>query len=148
MPITSDSKLGMTMRFLVQIEKYGDLASWSKASGLEVSWDLVEYRAGDNDNERWLFPGVSKYKTVTLERAAEATTSATVRTWLNSNSFQHETQSATIVLQDSSLAEVATWTLRGVLPVKWNISTLDANGTKIAVETLELAHTGFLDEAK
>jgi phage tail-like protein len=148
MAIASDSKLGMSMRFLVKIDNFADLDAWSKASGLEVSWDIAEYRAGDHDNERWIFPGFNKYKSVTLERAAEAASTAKVRDWLNSNSFKHEIQSATIELQDSSLKTVATWTLRRVLPVKWTLSTLDAAGNKIAVETLELAHIGFLDEAK
>lgn len=148
MSLTSDTKLGMSLRFLVAIEKYGDLDSWSKASGLEVTWELAEYRAGDHDNERWIFPGLTKYKTVTLERAATEQTSGKVREWLNSNSFKDDIQSATITLQDSSLATVATWTLRRIIPVKWSISTFESTASKVAIETLELAHIGFLEETK
>jgi phage tail-like protein len=145
----SDAMLGMTMRFLVTIDKHTSLASWSKASGLEVTWDLVEYRAGDNDNERWIFPGLAKYPTVKLERAANATDSAAVREWLNNTSFKHKTgESAKIELQDANLTKVAEWTLANVMPVKWSIVAFDAAGNKVATETLELAHTGFLTEAK
>jgi phage tail-like protein len=144
----SDAKLGMTMRFKVTIDGQ-DLASWSKASGLEVSWDLVEYRAGDNDNDKWIFPGLTKYPTVKLERAANAADSALVRTWLNKTSFKHDgTKTAKIELQDAGLTKVADWTLRNVMPVKWSIVAFDASGNKVATETLELAHTGFLDEEK
>lgn len=144
----SDAMLGMTMRFKVTIDKH-DLASWSKASGLEVSWDLVEYRAGDNDNDRWIFPGLAKYPTVKLERAANAADSALVRTWLNDTSFKHKAgDTAKIELLDANLKPVADWTLRDVMPVKWSIVAFDAAGNKVATETLELAHNGFLDEAK
>ena len=70
-------------------------------------------------------------------------------TWLNNTSFKHEGgKTAKIELQDASLKKVADWTLRNVMPVKWSIVAFDAAGNKVATETLELAHTGFLDEAK
>jgi len=143
----TDAMLGMQMRFKVTVDGE-DLAHWSKASGLEVSWDLVEYRAGDNDNDKWIFPGNTKYPTVKLERAADKDNSAKVRTWLNKTSFKHEPKSAKIELLDASLKPVADWTLKNVMPVKWSIVQFDAAGNKVATETLELAHIGFLDEEK
>ena len=102
----TDALLGMVMRFTVTVDGQS-LSSWSKASGLEVTWDLVEYRAGDNDNDRWIFPGLAKYPTVKLERAANEADSALVRTWLNNTSFKHEGgKTAKIELQDASLKKV------------------------------------------
>lgn len=138
---------GVALHFAVSIEGFS-LNTWSKAAGLEVSWDLVEYRAGDQDNERWIFPGTTKYKPVTLERPATRDGATKVRQWLSSNSFVHTTQAATIVLRDASLRTVMSWTLRRVLPVRWSITALDASSSKVAIETLELAHTGFLEESK
>jgi phage tail-like protein len=138
--------LGMSMRFTVTVDALTDLGNWSKASGLEVSWDLVEYRAGDAKNDRWIFPGLTKYPTVKLERAAEKAASAKVQTYLNSNSFKYKEQTAKIVLQDASGTEVLSWTLQRAMPVKWSIVAFDGSGNKVATETLELAHTGFLSE--
>jgi phage tail-like protein len=143
----SDAMLGMQMRFVVTIDGH-ELDGWSKASGMEVSWDLVEYRAGDAPNERWIFPGNSKYPTAKFERAAEKASSAKVREWLNSTSFAHEPKSAKVELFDAKGVSVAVWTLRNVMPIKWSIAPFDAAGNKVALETLELAHTGFLDEKK
>lgn len=145
MPTGSPIMFGMSMRFTVTVDALVDLGNWSKASGLEVSWDLVEYRAGDAKNDRWIFPGLTKYPTVKLERAADKDASAKVWTYLNSNSFTYKEQTAKIVLQDSSGAEVFSWTLQRAMPVKWNIAPFDGSGNKVALETLELAHTGFLD---
>ena len=147
MPIASTARLALSTRFLVSIDKY-ELESFTQASGLEVSWDVCEYRAGDNDNERWISPGLTKYPNVKLSRAAEKDGSALVRTWLNSNSFKYEAQAATISLLDAEGTTVTEWTLRNIMPVKWSIAPFDASNSKVAIETLELAHTGFLDELK
>jgi phage tail-like protein len=146
MAVAADSMLGMTMRFSVTIDGV-DLADWSKASGLEVTWDVVEFRSGDNSNERWIAPGIAKFPTVKLERAANKDASQKVRDWLNKTSFTHTPKSGKIELQDAGKAVVATWELANVMPVKWSIVPFDANGNKVALETLELAHTGFLVEA-
>jgi phage tail-like protein len=140
-----DAMLGMSMRFKVTIDGH-DLASWSKASGLEVSWDLVEYRAGDARNERWIFPGTTKYPTAKFERATDKASSQAVRDWLNKTSFKHKPSSAKVELYDAQGEVVADWVLNNVMPVKWSIAPLDAAGNKVATETLELAHTGFLVE--
>lgn len=146
MTVAAEAMLGMTMRFNVTIDGV-DLADWSKASGLEVTWDVVEFRSGDNSNERWIAPGLAKYPTVKLERAANKDASKKVRDWLNNTSFKHTPKSAKVELHDAGKAPIATWELANVMPVKWSIVPFDANGNKVALETLELAHTGFLVEA-
>jgi len=147
MPIGAETTLGLAMRFLVKIDNTPyDLGSWSKVTGLDVTWDVCEYRAGDNDNERWYFPGVTKYSTIKLERAAESAGTAEVQKWLNSNSFNHEVQSGSIELQDAKKTKVLSWTLRHVIPVKWSVSGFEATAAKVALETLELAHMGFLED--
>lgn len=142
----SPTMLGMTMRFSVVVDALTDLGNWSKASGLEVSWDLVEYRAGDARNDRWIFPGVTKYPTVKLERAADKDASKKVHTYLNSNSFKYAEQTAKITLFDSGGVLVMDWTLQRAMPIKWSIVPFDGAGNRVATETLELAHTGFLME--
>ncbi len=145
MPLATDTQLGMAMRFLVTIDETKvNLGSWSKASGLDVAWDLVEYRAGDAGNDRWFFPGNTKYSTIKLERAAESAGTPAVHDWLNSNSFAHKPCTGSIELQDAKKATVMKWTLRHVIPVKWAVTAFEASASKVALETLELAHMGFL----
>jgi hypothetical protein len=43
---------------------------------------------------------------------------------------------------------VASWALSGVVPVRWSGPQLSADSPKVATETLELAHHGFLSTAK
>ena len=146
MAISTDAQLGVGMRFKVTIDKTPyDLGSWSKVSGLDVTWDMVEYRAGDGQNDRLYFPGLTKYNPIVLERGVVKADTEEVRKWLESNSFAMEVQSGKIELLDAKSATVMHWTLRHILPQKWSISPFDASQSKVAIETLQLAHMGFLE---
>jgi phage tail-like protein len=144
MAIGDATMLGMANRFSVQISNGAyDLGSWAQIDGLDVKWDMAEYRAGDSGNERWYFPGNSHYSIVKLTRAASAESKA-VRTWLDSTSFKWEPQVAKISLYDSAGAPICDWELRAIMPVRWSITGFDANASKVATETLEINHRGFL----
>lgn len=146
MPIGDTTMLGMVNRFTVKIHKTPwDLGSWSQVDGLEVKWDLAEYRAGDNGNDRWYFPGNTHYPVVRLTRAASPE-STRVREWLSSTSFKWEPQVADVNLHDAGGAPVVSWHLRHVMPLRWSITGFEAGASRVATETLELAHRGFLDD--
>ena len=144
MPLNDQSKLGLSNRFHVMIDSH-DLGSWAKVDGLDVAWDIAEYRAGDGGNHRWYFPGNTKYSPIRLSRAA-CEDSKKVKTWLSHNSFKHEPGTGSIVLRDSGNHEVMTWNLHSAFPAKWSITGFDAGASSVAVETLELVHLGFLDD--
>jgi phage tail-like protein len=149
MPSLNDaSKLGLANRFTVKIDFASyDLGSWAQADGLSVKWDIAEYRAGDGGNNRWYFPGNTEYAAIKLTRAA-CEDSKTVKKWLSDTSFQWKPYSGTITLHDSGGAPVMEWTLTHVMPVRWNISGFDASASRVATETLELNHLGFLEDQK
>ena len=51
---------------------------------------------------------------------------------------------AEIIVKNNDEKPVFTWTLQGVVPVRWQGPSLNVDSAKIATETLELAHPGFL----
>ena len=65
--------------------------------------------------------------------------------WISKMARQVERQTAQISVLDANGDAVCSWELHGVYPVKWTGPSLDAGGNQVAVETLELAHNGFLD---
>jgi phage tail-like protein len=149
MPLSDGTMLGMANRFTVEISngEY-NLGSWAQVDGLDVKWDMAEYRAGDNGNDRWYFPANTHYSVVRLTRAASKE-SESVRKWLDSTSFTWKPQVATIWLHDSAGAKVMPWELRHAMPLRWSITGFDAGASRVATETLELNHRGFLkDEIK
>ena len=44
--------------------------------------------------------------------------------------------------------EIVSWSLDGVVPVRWTGPAFNVESPKVAVETLELAYHGFLEAAK
>ena len=93
MPIANDVPLALANRFTVKVDAPGeiDLGSWAKVDGLDVTFDVVEYRAGDAWNSRWYCPGATKYSTVKLSRAVTADTEK-VRKWLSDTAKSHRSR--------------------------------------------------------
>jgi phage tail-like protein len=151
MPLTDTSQVGLSNRFVVSMSGKSeyDLGSWSKAEGLDVSWDVAEYRAGDGGNDRLYFPGNTKYTNIKLARAVSEEFEKTKK-WLDSTSWEWEPFEGFIELFTSGGAGVpaAKWTLRDVMPSKWSINTFDAGASQVAIETLELVHKGFLQDER
>jgi phage tail-like protein len=53
-------------------------------------------------------------------------------------------RTATIEARTQEGTVIARWALTGVIPVRWTGPQLSADSPKVATETLELAHHGFL----
>jgi phage tail-like protein len=149
MALTDSSQIGLANRFKVTIDGKYNLGSWATADGLDVKWDIAEYRAGDNGNDRWYFPANTHYSTIKLTRAASEE-SKKVKEWLSDNSFKWQPPgfSGRIVLGDSANKEIMHWDLRNLLPTRWAITSFDAAASRVAMETLELVHDGFLNDTK
>jgi phage tail-like protein len=147
--LNDTTNIGLANRFKVTIDPGSyDLGSWQKADGLDVTWDMPDYRAGDAGNQRWFFPANTKYTPVKLARAA-CDDSMNVRAWLNKNSFNFSQSRCIVTVQlfdSSGTKAVCTWELRNAMPKKWSINSMDAGASQVSVETIEFDHEGFLDD--
>jgi phage tail-like protein len=147
--LSDKSSIALSNRFVVKMtgKSVYDLGSWYKAEGIDVSWDVAEYRTGDGGNDRFYFPGNTKYSNIKLTRAVSEETKM-VRTWLSKNSFTSEVFIGKIELYGSKMGDglITEWELRDVMPVKWAITGFDAGASQVSLESLELAHKGFLED--
>jgi len=144
---------GLAMRFLVSVDGL-DLGAWSACKGLKVKLQVKKVQEGGNYWYEHLLPDRISYENITLERAVHPQDSQMVLTWLQQVAAQWQNDdaggdsytagSATITLLGAAGQEVMTWELTGVYPVSWTGPTLSAADSKVALETLELAHQGFL----
>jgi len=143
--------LGMAMRFEVTVDGIS-LGNWAGCSGLGVTFESEAVASGGLYDTVTLLPKALKYSSITLRRVMEKDQSAVVQQWLRQavRVWLHGDQTyrggtAQIDLFDNTAkAVVARWTLRGVYPQEWQGPELSANGTDFAIETLRLAHEGFL----
>jgi phage tail-like protein len=149
MALTDTSQIALGNRFKVVMSGKAeyDIGSWAKADGLDVTWDVAEYRSGDGGNDRLYFPGNTKYQNIRLTRGVSDETTKT-KTWLDKTSWSMELFVGYIEVMSSGAAPVFQWTLRDVMPTKWSVSGFDAGSSQVMLETLELAHRGFLDDER
>lgn len=147
--LNDTTNIGLANRFLVTVIPGDyDLGSWQKADGLDVSWEMPDYRAGDAGNARWFVPAHTKYSAVTLTRAA-CDDSTKVRDWLNLNSFNFSKSRSSVKVQlfDSTGSKtIIEWELRNAQPKKWSVTGMDAGASQISIEKLEFEHEGFLED--
>ena len=109
--------------------------------GLEV---VIEQREeGGNNGFVWQLPTRIKWSPIKLSRAV-GKDSAKLTTWLCSFANGVQRQTATISAMTGDGDIVATWTLVDVIPVRWSGPNLNPESPKVAMETVELAHHGFL----
>lgn len=147
-PPNITTTIGMVNSFAVSVGQF-TLGQWAKIAGLSVKFDPIEYRTGTT-NQLALAGGMAKYERIKLTRAvtgkAGSRGGGTVQSWLET--YTKAPAPATGIIRlfgpGSSSAALMTWTLRGVVPMSWNVQELDASASKVALETLEIGHTGFL----
>lgn len=131
-------------RFVVAFDRGAyDLGSWSKVSGLSVSWEPVVYCNGANATI-WSAPGPAKYLKISLTRAV-CVDSEAVQDWLEETRKDPKPFSGGIALLSPIMVPLMTWTLRSFYPIGWKIADFDSKAATVVTETLDLAHSGFLD---
>jgi phage tail-like protein len=128
--------------FVVEIDGVG-IAGFQEVSGLEGRIEVIEYREGaDNPPSARKLPGLVKYGNVALKRGL--TDSRDLYAWWNAvASGKADRRGVAIVLLDRERTPVRRWLLQEAWPVRYAISSLDAEVSGVAIETLELAHEGF-----
>ena len=144
MPPGSNAPRGLAARFQVTIDGQ-NLGGWSTCKGLEVDFQHETYEELGNNQFVHYFPKQAKYTHITLERACTPGESSALQSWLSKIAVQPTRGTASITLYDANQNDVITWTLSGVFPSKWTGPQLDGGLSKMAMETLVLAHEGFLN---
>ncbi len=143
---------GLSMRFSVKAAQV-NLGEWSSCKGLKVEFKTEEIREGGNSTVAAILPVEVSYGQITLERAMEAKDSIKVQNWLKdvvrnwmdgARGAAYQGTTVTIVLMDYKGRPVADWSLRHAIPVSWTGPSLSAKDNNVALETLQLAHFGFL----
>ena len=143
MTLANNASLGLETRFKVVVDGI-DLGGWHSCKGLAVNFHLEPIEEGGEYGFKHWLPGCLDYPTIKLERAMTASDAPRVQQWLASKIDNFDGGTAQITLLDSRGASVHTWSLRNVHPMSWTGPNLEASSARVATETLELAHEGFL----
>jgi len=118
-------------------------AGFSEILGLDVSVDIVDYRAGTApQSTAEKLPGLVRFENITLKRGLTQNTDLWnwVKNILNGVS---DKRSMVIVLQDAQRNDVITWNIVKAWPCKYSGPVLKAVSSEIAIESMEICHEGF-----
>lgn len=126
--------------FLVEIDGI-TRAAFQEASGFESSIDIIDYREGGENTTVRRLPATTKYTNVTLKWGVtdDRELYDWHQQWVTGNS-NAKRKNGSIVLLDRQGNEKVRWNFFNAWPAKWTGPSFNAEGTEVAIETLELAH--------
>jgi phage tail-like protein len=133
---------GLALRFTVMMPGL-EAMYFTKVEGLGASYEVEEYKEGGNAGHTHRLPTRLKYQNVKLTRPVDLD-SFKVGIWFQSVQFHRIPLPGMIKIFDGGMNPIASYTLLGVFPIAYSGPTLNASGDSVALETLELAHTGFV----
>lgn len=147
MAVVRDTPYG-AFNFIVELNdgtpSDGPLGGFSDVSGIGTEITLMEYRQGnDRENRVRKIPGLHKATDVTLKRGMMGVTN--FWSWVTQTRTNPKTQrNIVITLNDEQGNPVARWKLLNARPMKWTGPTLAGKGgSDVAMEELVLSAEGF-----
>jgi phage tail-like protein len=132
----------VTVCFSVTIDDT-ELGYFNSCEGLGVEVVLEQREEGGNNGFVWQLPTRLKYSNVKLSRPLGPDT-VKIAKWFASMTGGVTRRTATIVAMNHEYVKVASWSLSDVVPVRWSGPSLNVDSPKVATETIEIAHHGFL----
>jgi phage tail-like protein len=129
--------------FSVRIDDH-DLGLFSSCDGLGCEVSIEKHEEGGNQFFVHQLPGRLSYTNIKLTRPINSDTAKVAR-WFASMAMVVRRTGAEIVAMTAEGRAVAVWGLVGVIPVRWTGPQLGVDSAKVATETLEIAHHGFVD---
>ena len=136
------------MIFEVTIDGH-DFGFWSTVGGLAVKFEIAEYRAGDGSNRRWIEPAYTTYTNVKLGRVTTLRYTKQIMDWRNRpSSSPRRSRRRSRGSRSGTTSATSHWPSSGTSTAYCRWPGADPRSTTKAgrwqMETLELAHEGFL----
>jgi phage tail-like protein len=127
-------------RFEVTIPALGvQVGFYTELTGMSLQVDVMEYPEGGLNTYVHKLPGRVKHNNVTLKRGV--TNENALLEWVKANSATPTDMS--VKLYDSEGTPIRSWKFAGAYPVKWTGPDVNAGGTTVMTESLEIAHNGI-----
>lgn len=134
--------------YMFKVEIDGkQLGLWNSFEGLGMETTIETREEGGNNAFIHQLPGRLKFTNVKFSRPVSRD-SQLVAEWLSGMADVVTRTTAVITALGPDNKEMVSWSLDGVVPVKWSGPGFNVESPKVATESLELAYHGFLEAAK
>jgi phage tail-like protein len=140
--VAIDDVPAVSVRFVVTIDEI-ELGSFNSCDGLGCEVVMEQREEGGNNGHVWQLPTRLKYPNIKLTRPLTSDTEK-VAAWFSSMTTGFRRKTAHIEARTGDGAVVARWGLLEVVPVRWTGPSFNPESPKVATETIEIAHHGYV----
>jgi phage tail-like protein len=134
-------------KFHFQVKWDDTELAFQEVSGLDIETQPLEYRAGNNPVFSTIkMPGMLKTGNITMKKGVFAKDNAIFEWFTEIKMNTIKRKAITISLLDEAQAPTMVWKIQNAFPVKVTGTDLKAEGNEVAVESIEIAHEGFVIE--
>lgn len=136
-------------KFHFRVEWAGNDVGFQEVSGLSMETQFIEYRAGNDPTFiTSKIPGLKKHGNITLKKGLFEGDNAFWDWFADVQTNKERRETVTITLLDEEGSPVFVWTVNNAFPVKISAPDLKSDANEIAIESIELAHEGIVQEAQ
>jgi phage tail-like protein len=133
----------LNCRYYVSIDGDAYRAVFSEVGGLSLETDVQEYVEGGNNSFVYRLPGVTRTGNISLRRGITRDNEL-LRWHLRIAHGVVDLRGVQITAFTTDGTPLVTWSVQNAFPVRWTGPQLNAATPAVAVEHLELAHSGVL----
>ena len=134
-------------KFHFQVKWDDTELAFQEVSGLDIESEPLEYRAGNNPVfSKIKMPGMIKYSNITMKKGVFVKDNALFDWFKEIQMNVIKRKAITISLLDEAQAPTMVWKVQNAFPIKVTGTDLKAEGNEVAVESIEIAHEGFVIE--
>lgn len=131
-------------RFLVEFDGIIQ-GGFSEVTVPDTTTDVVEYREGNEEPHMRKMPGLNKFSNITLKRGT--TDSMELHDWrqlvIQGKMKDARKKTFAVILKDEEGNDSARWEFENAWPNKYDPPDMNAKGTDVAIELLEVVHEGM-----
>jgi len=132
----------VSVSFVVTVDGI-ELGSFNTCDGLGCEVVLEQREEGGNNSLSWQLPTRLHYPNVKLSLPVTPTTEKVAK-WFAGMTTGIRRRTAHIEARTTDGRTVAQWGLLEVVPVRWTGPSFSPESPKVAVETIEIAHHGYV----
>lgn len=134
--------------FSVSSDGIGGEMGFQEVSGLKLSTEFIEYRAGNDPTYiKQRIPGMKSFENITLKKGMFKDDTALYDWYADVQANVERREDITISLLDEEGTPLMTWTIVNCFPISITFPDLNGEANEIGIEELEIAHEGITLEA-
>jgi phage tail-like protein len=137
-----------TFSFHVELDGV-DIGAFKECSGVDSETEIVEYKETTKEGKLIIrkLPGAMKWADITLKKSIDSRKDLwDWRGEVERGDIEAARRNGSVVLYDSTHAEVARWNFFSGWPSKWKGADLNAGENSVAVEEVTITHEGLVRE--